>query len=85
MASLSACHMLWFLDLGADERLRVTTYEDAAEGTMDGTRFTRVVLRPRVAFEGEVDAATVAEPPRARARALLHRQLGELPGGGRGP
>jgi len=28
---------------------------------MDGTRFTRVALRPRVAFEGEVDAATVAD------------------------
>jgi len=61
VASLSACHMLWFLNLARAQRLRVTTYEDAAEGTMDGTRFTRVALRPRVAFEGEVDAATVAD------------------------
>ena len=61
VASLSACHMLWFLNLAREQRLRVTTYEDAAEGTMDGTRFTRVTLRPRVAFDGEVDADTVAD------------------------
>ena len=61
VAALSACHMLWFLDLARAQRLRVTTYEDAAEGTMDGTRFTRVVLRPRVTFAGDVDPATVAD------------------------
>jgi organic hydroperoxide reductase OsmC/OhrA len=51
VASLSACHMLWFLDYSRRERLRVTSYEDEPEGTMDGTRFVRVVLRPRVSFE----------------------------------
>lgn len=61
VASLSACHMLWFLDLARRERVRVRSYDDEAEGTMDGTRFTRVVLRPRVAFEGEVEAAAIAE------------------------
>lgn len=60
VASLSTCHMLWFLDLARRERLRVTSYEDHAEGTMDETRFTRVALRPRVDFEGEVDEQTVA-------------------------
>jgi len=59
VASLSSCHMLWFLRLAREERLRVTAYEDEAEGTMDGTRFTRVVLRPKVAFAGEVDAQTI--------------------------
>jgi organic hydroperoxide reductase OsmC/OhrA len=59
VASLSSCHMLWFLDLSRRERLRVTSYEDDAEGTMDGVRFTEVVLRPRVDFADEVDAATV--------------------------
>jgi organic hydroperoxide reductase OsmC/OhrA len=61
VASLSSCHMLWFLDLARRARLRVASYEDEAEGTMDGTRFTKVVLRPRVEFEGEVDAATLDE------------------------
>jgi organic hydroperoxide reductase OsmC/OhrA len=54
VASLSACHMLWFLDLARHERLRILSYEDDPEGTMDGQRFVRVVLRPRVEFEREV-------------------------------
>jgi len=68
VASLSACHMLWFLDLARRERKRVISYQDRAEGTMDGRRFTHVALRPRVQFEGEVDAETVAE---------LHRRAHE--------
>ena len=59
VASLSACHMLWFLDLARRERLRVTSYEDRAEGDMDGTRFTHVALRPRVEFESDVDEPTI--------------------------
>jgi organic hydroperoxide reductase OsmC/OhrA len=59
VASLSSCHMLWFVSLARAERIRVTSYEDDAEGTMDGTRFTRVVLRPRIVFEGDVDDATL--------------------------
>lgn len=55
VASLSSCHMLWFLALARAEKIRVTAYEDEAEGTLDGTRFVRVVLRPRVTFDGEVD------------------------------
>ncbi len=55
VASLSSCHMLWFLSLARAERVRVTAYEDDPEGTMDGTRFVRVLLRPRIAFEGGVD------------------------------
>jgi organic hydroperoxide reductase OsmC/OhrA len=59
VAALSSCHMLWFLDLSRAERLRVSSYEDVPEGTMDGTRFTRVVLRPLVEFEQEADPASV--------------------------
>lgn len=59
VGSLSSCHMLWFLALARAEKIRVASYEDEAEGTMDGTRFTRVVLRPRVAFASEVDAEDV--------------------------
>ena len=59
VASLSSCHMLWFLALARAEKIRVAIYEDEAEGTLDGTRFIRVVLRPRVVFDGEVDAEKV--------------------------
>jgi organic hydroperoxide reductase OsmC/OhrA len=61
VAALSSCHMLWFLFLARERRLRVTSYEDEAEGVMDGTRFTRVGLRPRIAFDSEVDQTTLDE------------------------
>jgi organic hydroperoxide reductase OsmC/OhrA len=61
VASLSACHMLWFLDFCRRERLRLLSYEDRPEGTMDGTRFTRVVLRPQVGFEGDVPEDVVQD------------------------
>ena len=66
VAALSACHMLWFLDFARRERLRVVAYEDDAAGTMDGTRFTEVVLRPRVRFESEVSPFAM-EPLHERA------------------
>jgi organic hydroperoxide reductase OsmC/OhrA len=50
VASLSACHMLWFLDFARRERLRVLSYEDDPVGTMDDERFLDVELRPRVTF-----------------------------------
>jgi organic hydroperoxide reductase OsmC/OhrA len=53
VASLSGCHMLWYLHLCAEAGLVVTAYEDDAVGTMEtgadgGGRFTEVVLRPVV-------------------------------------
>lgn len=59
VASLSSCHMLWFLALARAEGVRVTSYEDDPEGVMDGKRFIRVVLRPRTAFDGQVDGEGV--------------------------
>jgi organic hydroperoxide reductase OsmC/OhrA len=58
VASLSACHMLWFLDHAYQKGFVVERYEDAADGTLaKGTSgkmvMTRVVLRPAVAFTGE--------------------------------
>lgn len=51
-ASLSQCHMLWYLHLCADAGVVVTGYTDDAHGEMvesrDGGHFTEVVLRPRV-------------------------------------
>lgn len=54
VASLSACHMLWFLDFARRERLRVISYEDRPEGTMDGHKFVAIVLRPRAVFATDV-------------------------------
>jgi organic hydroperoxide reductase OsmC/OhrA len=53
VASLSQCHLLWFLHLAADAGVVVIGYSDEASGTMrlnpDGSgQFTEVVLRPRV-------------------------------------
>jgi organic hydroperoxide reductase OsmC/OhrA len=53
VASLSSCHMLWYLHLCATNGIVVTSYVDEAFGTMeestDGSgRFTDVLLRPRV-------------------------------------
>jgi organic hydroperoxide reductase OsmC/OhrA/predicted enzyme related to lactoylglutathione lyase len=54
VAALSACHMLWFLDLARRERLRVVSYEDRPEGAMEGDKFVAVVLRPSVVFARDV-------------------------------
>ena len=53
VASLSSCHMLWYLHLCAVNNVIVTGYKDEASGTMtennDGSgEFTEVLLRPRV-------------------------------------
>lgn len=53
VASLSACHMLWYLALCGKAGIAVMAYVDRAEGLMaeeaDGSgRFTRVVLRPEI-------------------------------------
>ena len=61
-ASVSACHMLWYLHLAASAGVVVTAYEDSVEGTMmedaDGSgRFTAMLLRPRVSLAAGADAA----------------------------
>ena len=54
MASLSACHHLWYMGLCAAAGIVVLTYEDTADGEMveensgAGGQFVRVTLRPRV-------------------------------------
>jgi organic hydroperoxide reductase OsmC/OhrA len=53
VASLSACHMLWYLHLCADAGIVVSTYEDSATGVLTEAsggagRFTEVVLHPHV-------------------------------------
>ena len=63
VASLSACHMLWYLHLCAEAGITVLDYRDDAEGEMvldrDGGRFREVTLRPRIVLsdDGDADAA----------------------------
>lgn len=57
VASISSCHMLWFLSIAAKRGHRIDEYVDEAEGYLekdaDGRMsMTRVVLRPRVVFSG---------------------------------
>lgn len=58
VASLSSCHMLFFLSISAKERYAVESYIDDAVGVMendsDGNMsMTRVTLRPQVVFSSE--------------------------------
>lgn len=74
VASLSSCHMLWYLHLCADAGIVVTEYEDAAQGFMaehpDGAgEFTRVLLRPRV---------VIADPARIADATALHQRAHQL-------
>lgn len=72
LASLSACHMLWYLHLCAESGVVVTAYEDESKGTMEfsgGTgRFVEVTLNPRVTVRADSDTA-VAERLHADAHA----------------
>jgi organic hydroperoxide reductase OsmC/OhrA len=57
VASLSSCHMLWFLSIAAKQGFVVDSYHDEASGVMEKNpsgklAMTRVVLRPKVNFSG---------------------------------
>ena len=63
LASISSCHMLWFLALAARDGLTVDTYEDEVIAALapDGrgsAYFPRVTLRPKIAFSGKTPSAT---------------------------
>ena len=64
VAALSACHMLWYLHLCAENSIVVTAYVDDARGTMaetedGGGHFTEVVLHPVVTINaGDHQLAT---------------------------
>jgi organic hydroperoxide reductase OsmC/OhrA len=60
VASLSTCHMLWYLHLCAVNKVVVLEYEDRAEGTMEetadgGGRFLEVTLKPQITVTKESD------------------------------
>ncbi len=60
VASVSACHMLWYLHLCAEAGITVLDYRDDAEGEMvldrEGGRFKDVTLRPRIVLSADSDA-----------------------------
>lgn len=63
LASVSACHKLWYLHLASEAGVLVLGYVDHAEGTMitdtDGSgRFTEIVLKPQVTIAAGGDVAT---------------------------
>ncbi len=75
VASLSSCHMLWFLDIASRAGYAIASYEDAAEGRMGRNAagklvVDRVTLRPRVRVTG-------ARMPDAAALAALHHEAHE--------
>jgi organic hydroperoxide reductase OsmC/OhrA len=72
VASVSSCHMLFFLDYAAQGKFVVDAYEDVATGTMGKTADGRdyvatIVLAPRVRFSG-------TPQPEPAAIAALHER-----------
>ena len=58
VASLSSCHMLFFLSIAAKRKYIIDSYADKAIGVMDTDSvgrlsMTKVTLRPKVTFAGE--------------------------------
>lgn len=71
VASLSSCHMLWFLSIAAKRRFCVERYADSAVGTMAKNAvgkmaMTVVTLRPDVTFSGAM------QPTRAQLDQMHH-------------
>ena len=72
IASLSSCHMLFFLDFARRAGFRIDSYVDEAEGVLDKDAqgrmaMTVVTLRPRIAFSGD------KQPSRSDLDSLHHR------------
>ncbi|MCT8970331.1 OsmC family protein [Microbaculum marinisediminis] len=70
VASLSSCHMLWFLDLARQRGFVVRSYEDDAVGSMvriEASRYwiDKVTLRPRIRYAD-------GRAPDAAAEKALH-------------
>ena len=75
VASLSSCHMLFFLSFAAAKGFVVDTYEDQAVGVMAKNEagkmaMTVVTLRPKVAFAGK-------QPTAEQLNELHHRSHDE--------
>jgi len=78
VASLSSCHMLFFIDYARRDGWVVDAYVDAAEGMLENRSdgkmaMTRVTLRPRVSWGGDApdDAAIAMLHHRAHADCFI--------------
>ncbi len=77
LASLAACHMLFYLALCARHGIRVLSYEDEATGTLalnadGGGRFEAVTLAPVVAIaEGDDEALAARLHDTAHERCFI--------------
>lgn len=65
LASISSCHMLWYLHLCTTKQIVVLCYKDDAKGLMSegpngAGRFTKVVLHPTVVISPESDVEMAA-------------------------
>ena len=74
IASLSSCHMLWYLHLCAEAKIIVTNYCDRPIGKMSehedgGGRFTEVILKPEIVITTENNLESAQQ---------LHHQAHEL-------
>lgn len=74
VASLSSCHMLWYLHLCSENGITVTDYRDFAEGIMQEDKsgagyFESVILRPEV---------TILEPDKTEVAKKLHVQANKM-------
>ena len=63
VASISTCHMLWYLHLCAVNKVVVLDYEDRASGVMEetadgGGRFLEVTLKPQITVTKESSLET---------------------------
>ena len=58
VASISSCHMLFFLDISSKKKLLIDSYIDNAEGILEKNTdgklaMTRVILNPTIIFSGK--------------------------------
>jgi len=74
VASVSSCHMLWYLHLCSVSGVIVTSYIDSALGVMEEDtsgkgRFTKITLRPKIKIAAGSDLAK-AESAHAKANEM---------------
>ena len=83
VASLSSCHMLWFLDIASRAGYAVQSYEDAADGRMgrNGAGKLTYGLRPEAAqfsADGVPGTLRFTEPTGPETYATVETAVGNL-------
>jgi organic hydroperoxide reductase OsmC/OhrA len=74
LASISSCHMLWYLHLCSDAGIVVTNYIDNAKGIMEetadgGGKFTSVTLYPTITLK-DIELKDAGNALHTKANAL---------------